>query len=412
MPQQNIQNLVLTYGRGQRFECEIANDRLVAIQTPPPPVDDLSGTLQETLNQPIDFPPLRKSVFPDDRVILALDRRVPRSAELIAGIWEELQAAGIRPGDVTLLQPAKADGEAAGDPRARLSEDVRESIEWVEHEYFGTEECGYLASSATGERVYLSRRILDADVVITIGQIAYDPVIGYRGTNSVLYPGLSDQDAAQRMRGLGHSELGPDDDRPLRTLIDEIGWLLGTQFTVQVLPAAGGETSHVLAGINESVLRRGKQLLSEEWLLRLGERADLVVAAIDGASSGLQAWREVGAALGVARKAVARDGRILLLTGLDAEPGEGMKCVAECAEPADALKPLQSFAPPDFLPAAQLAGAASWANVSLVSRLNDALVEDLFMTPVNGHAEIRRLLDGDGTCVLIESAQSAGCQLG
>ena len=36
-----------------------------------------------------------------------------------------------------------------------------------------------------------------------------------------------------KARGQGHAELGPDDERPLRQLGDEVGWLLGSLFTVQ-----------------------------------------------------------------------------------------------------------------------------------------------------------------------------------
>ena len=77
------------------------------------------------------------------------------------------------------------------------------------------------------------------------GMIAYDSLLGYRGTNSVFYPGLSNTEAIARTRGEGHSELGPDDERPLRQTIDEIAWLLGTQFSVQV-PGQNGAPATVL----------------------------------------------------------------------------------------------------------------------------------------------------------------------
>lgn len=405
------QSHILTYGRDRTFEFDIAPERLAAVQSPPAEIEDVSGAIEDALNRPIDFPPLRQSVFPEDKIVLALDRRVPHAGELISGIWQAMQSAGVNAADVTILQPTDNGDDLLADPRSQLPDAVREAIGWIIHEPNGEGECGYLASSASGDRIYLSRRVIDADVVITVGQIAYDPIIGYRGTNSVFYPGLSDEDAARRARGIGHSELGPDDNRPMRVLIDEIGWLLGNQLTVQTLPAAGNGASHVLTGLSESVFRQGKQMLSEEWLLRLSTRSDLVIATVDG-GTGENAWRRFGAALNVARKVVTRNGRIVLLTDLNEELGDGLQCVRESAEPADALKPLQSFAPSDFLPATQLANAAGWANISLVSGLDAEIVEDLFMTPVQNDDELRRLLEGDESCVLIESAQSAGCQLG
>src|SRR5690606_25531369 len=138
----------------------------------------------------------------------------------------------------------------------------------------------YLASTATGERVYLAKDVVDADFLITAGALAFDPVIGYRGTNSVLYPGLSMQEAMDRSLGQGHIEIGVDDPRPLRELIDEVGWLLGNPFSVQVIPAARHGASHVLAGVSDSVLAEGKKRLAGALAVQVENRPDVVVAAI------------------------------------------------------------------------------------------------------------------------------------
>jgi hypothetical protein len=81
-----------------------------------------------------------------------------------------------------------------------------------------------------------------------------------------------------------------------------------------------------------------------------------------------------------------------------------MQLVRDSLEPADALQPLRSIAPPDMLPASQIAGAAGWASLFLLSGLNAATVEELFMTPLANHREVQRLLEGDRSCVLLESA--------
>ena len=74
---------------------------------------------------------------------------------------------------------------------------------------------------------------------LPIGTTAFDPLLGYRGTHSVVYPGLSTVDALARTVGQGHRELAPRDSRPLRQLVDEIAWLMGIQFVVQVVAASG-----------------------------------------------------------------------------------------------------------------------------------------------------------------------------
>lgn len=404
MSDSRLQSIRLRYGRGASFTCELDESRLAAFCAAPAGLGDIGAAVTEAVRQPIEFPPLQQCAFPGDRVALALDRDVPHSATLIAGIWGELEAAGIQPEEVLILQPADLLNAPLPDPRTQLPAAVRSALHWRIHDFDDKDGCGYLASSTGGDRLYLARPALDADVLITVGQIAYDSVIGYRGTNSVFYPGLSDREASQRAQGQGHSELGPDHERPLRTLADEMGWLVGTQFTVQTLPAAEGGVYEVLAGLNDSVLRRAKQTLSREWTARLDSRCNLVVAAIDGFGPG-DAWRKLGAAVEAARGIVTRGGRIIVLSDIQADIGDGLQMLRDSAEPADALQPLRQIAPADMLPAIQLASAADWASVFLLSDLDPDLAEELFLTPIQHHEELLRLLRGESTCAMLESAE-------
>src|SRR5690606_348627 len=103
-------------------------------------------------------------------------------------------------------------------------------------------------------------------------------------------------EAVKRAHGQGHTELGSDDERPLRQMVDEVGWLLGTPFTIQVVPSSGGGLSEVLTGAIDSVYRRGRSLLVDHWLIRLPERVDTVVVAVDEDAGG-HGWNQVATAL-------------------------------------------------------------------------------------------------------------------
>ena len=261
-----------------------------------------------------------------------------------------------------------------------------------------------MAATATGERIYLAREVVDADFLISVGPIAFDPLMGYRGTNSVFYPGLSSVEAMQRTQGQGHLELGPEEVRPLRELIDEIGWLLGNPFTVQVIPAASGGVSRVLAGVCEPVFAQGKKLLMEQWLVEVDERPDVVIAAIDH-EPGPHGWEQLGAAVEVARGLVARGGKIVILSDLNADLSQGLELIRSGQTARDAIRPLRKQAPPDLICATQLAAAADWARIYLLSGLADDVVDELFLTPVSDESEVRRLLNDDSRCLFLEAAQ-------
>jgi nickel-dependent lactate racemase len=397
-------HVVLSYGNDQRFECEIESDRLVAEHAAPRPNSQYKEELLAALRAPMEYPSIEQAVIPGDRITVALDRYTPGAAGVVAGIWEVLAPRGIEAEKFTVIQPASRLESQLPDPRAELPEDVRAQARWILHDPTRKDSCVYLASTATGDRVYMAREVVDADFLITAGSIAFDPLIGYRGTNSVFYPGLSSADAMLKTQGQGHVELGPDESRPLRELIDEIGWLLGNPFAIQVIPAATNGVSRVLAGVCDPVFAEGKKVLTKQWHIEVNERPDVVIAAIDH-ESGLHAWEQLGAAADVGRSLVARGGKIVILSDLVAELPQGLELIRSSENVRDAIRPLRKQAPPDLVCATQLASAADWAQIYLLSGLADDVVDELFLTPVANETEVRRLLKNDSRCLFLEAAQ-------
>jgi nickel-dependent lactate racemase len=391
----------MEFGASDRMTIEVEARQLALDFRPDVVGADLVAMVRHALNHPVDFPSFEQVVIPDDNVVLAVDPTTPGLALIVAEIWRVLQAVGMQPDQVRIVQCATTNPL---DPRSQLPADIRESFVWIRHRSSDADTCGYLATSTSGERIYLARELLEADVVISVGAIGFDPLLGYRGTNSVFYPSLSDDDAAKKSRGQGHAELQPDNSRPLRQLADETAWLLGTQFTIQTIGNSRNGFSHLLAGAIESVFRRGCALLDQSWRAQLESRAEIVVASIDSENS---TWADVGAALAVARNLVTRDGWIVVLSDLAEDADIGIRMVAAAEGPDDAIKPLRLETPNDLIPATQLVNAVNWGRVFLLSRLNPDRVEDLFCAPMQSIGEVERLLRStDNPIAFISSAQN------
>ena len=227
----------LEYGSNGRWEGDLSSERLLFSHPGPAPIVNPLASVLEGVQQPIEFPALELAMVPGDRVVIVLDRAVPSAAEIISGIWSAFVSAGIEPGNVLILQPASMTPIKLADPRRLLPADIREQIAWKIHDPTLVDGTGYLASSAAGERLYLSREVLDANFVLPIGRFGFDAMLGRRELTSAFYPGLSNPEAFAKTLGQSHQELGPDDERPLRQLINEVAWLLGIQFAIQVLPS-------------------------------------------------------------------------------------------------------------------------------------------------------------------------------
>jgi nickel-dependent lactate racemase len=400
----------LGYGRKGRMECELDPQRRFVLHRGPVSRGDLRERLRKSLISPLDFPPLDQTVLPDDRVVMAVDPSAPCVAEMVAEVCLALQGRGLSSGQMVVLQPKPPAGVAAVDPRRLLPEEDQDQMGWICHDSTDDKAHAYLATTARGERIYLARELVEADVVLALGGVGFDSLLGLKGTHSAFYPALSNQETIEKTRGEGHWELEPDDVRPLRQTIDEVAWLLGSLFSVQVVPGAGGGATEVLAGSNESVLRRGRQLLLEYWRVPVPERVDLVIASVENAE-GASTWDQVGAALAAAQRIVARGGRIVLLSDLEQPLGPGLEILRSQRSPRTAQGAIRKAAPPDLIPAIQVAGALDWARVFFLGQLPEDLVDDLGMAPLSAPKEAARLLQGDDSCALLGSAHQTWTEI-
>lgn len=393
----------LRFGDGQQFPIEFGAGRVVARHRPPEPMEGFAKELRHKLESPLDFPSLEQAIVPEDRITIALGRHTPAAAEIIAAVWSILERRSVKPADVTIMQPASWNADKLPDPRTALPDGVRETMRWLIHDATDKKRERYLANSSSGDRIYLDSDVVDSDFVLPVGAVGFDPLLGFRSAASSIFPGLSNIDSMAKTRGQDHAELRPEDDRPLRQLQDEVAWLLGVQFGIQVLPSIGDQPAGVICGALDSTTTAARDWLKEAWMIEQPQRSEVVVAAIDVGRSATN-WDHIGAALQTARNLVQRGGKIVLLTGLSAEPTDGFHFIRQSGSPREALKPLRLECPPDLIPATRLASAADWARVYLVSELNPDVVESLCMTPLVV-GEAARLIERGGSCVLLESAQ-------
>jgi hypothetical protein len=264
--------------------------------------------------------------------------------------------------------------------------------------------------------------------VILVGRVDYDPIMGYRGTSAEVFPGLADAVAQQQFLGkLGQSD-DPKAQSAVRRESDEVAWLLGVQFAVQVVVGDNNEVIDVLAGSWSEVQKQGQRALDRCWRRKVPRRADLVIATIRG-DSAAQGFDVLGRALANARELVVPGGLIAVLSNLSALPGPMLKSVAsggrtppEIRAPSGGAKPSELSAssvrkltlsqrnsdrlPPlaDAVSTWQIVQACRHARVYLLSRLSTQLVQDLSITPLGSLNEVQQLINESASCIILDDA--------
>ena len=388
----------------ERMELEVVDNRLIRLsgETVRLPIGNVAGAVAAAIEAPLQFPPLRQAVVPGDHVAVVLDDGIPHPGEVLGPIIECLIEAEVQPDDIQI-----AAVPSPGDKRNGLTPDgVPLGVRFVQHDPQDRNRLSYLATTKAGARVYLNRETVDADLVVLVGRVDYHPILGYRGTGSSLFPGLADDETARRFR----AQIGKPISQNSRTLArretDEVSWLLGVQFAVQLLMGPGNAVVEVLAGRCDAVQRKGQELLDTAWRRKVARRADLVIAGIT-VEPDTQGFEELGTVLAAACRLVREGGQVVVLSAIDTSPGPALQSLQGSEEPARVLQHLARHPAVDAISTWQIARANQHARVYLLSRLADELVEDLFMTPLADAREVQRLVSQAGSCVILNDAQLA-----
>jgi len=396
---------ILRYGLDSSLAVEPCEGTLLGQCGSPgvEPVADVRAEVRRALSEPLDYPPFSAIVTPGDRVVLALSEEVPGLPEVVAAVVDCLLRSRVDPEAITVLCPSRS---SEHDPCRLLPEAARGQVACLSHTPKRREILAYLATTEGGQAVLLHRAMVDADLVLPIGCFRGSSAAGYYGIHTPVYPTFSGSETLRRFHS--SATLDPRGRRRGRLAqeADEVGWLLGVSFSIQVLPAAGDQVFQVLAGKVEAVRRRAAELYSEIWHEHIPRRASLVLAALEGNTS-QQTWENLGRALETAVGLVQHGGALAVCTELAAAPGAAIQCLQAARSRAEAIGRIQEEDADDAVAALQLVRALEHCSVYLMSRLDDALVEDLEMMPVADAAELVRLAGRFESFLLLGNAAYA-----
>jgi nickel-dependent lactate racemase len=392
----------IDYGR-EHLDLEVREGGLVGVHghTPAAPLADSARAIREALESPIGFPALRRALTPDDHVAVVLDEHLPHLPELLVPVLAHVAQAGVTPGAITVVcAPSLTRRDWVERLPAEFA-DVRVEV----HDPADRRKLSYLATTRRGRRLYLNRTTVDADQVVVLARRGYSPLHGYSGGAGALYPALSDDTTRRELCGLLSLDVPAEKPWPARREAEEVAWLLGAPFFLQVIEGAGDSVAHVIGGLAETS-EEGVRLLNARWRIVVDALADTVVAGVGGPPE-RHTFADLAAALACAARVVKPQGRIVLLSRAEPALGEAAELLRQADEPEEALQLLRQHTPPDMAAAFQWASAARRASIYLLSGVPAEAAEELFTTPLEHAGQVQRLLGAGGSCLLLPDAHKA-----
>ena len=207
------------------------------------PLADVEGAIAEALDHPIGSPPLAELAHPGDRVCIVFTDVTRASPDhlLVPALLRQLEAAGVRDEDVTLLcgigmhRPSTPEEKAA-----KLGAEVVARYRVIDNEPQNPQALVDLGVTPNGVPVSAHRAAVEADLLIGTGLVEPHQYAGYSGGRKTVAVGAAGEPLIAHTHGpafIDHpgTRLGRIEGNPFHEAVTEAARRAGLRFILNVV---------------------------------------------------------------------------------------------------------------------------------------------------------------------------------
>jgi hypothetical protein len=296
-----VHAIPLDYGADEPLVLESADGRATAF-APPEGIcgAEVQRVVAEAVAAPLHGPPLSAHVVDGDRVVIAVAGDVPQAEFVVGAVRDSLLRAGISEADVTVLRGPSLGYETG---LRKTSQPLIPSAETFDP---GVETAtAYLAADEAGRPLHLARALVDADVVVAVGEWGWSPVLGGRSIEGELWPTFARAECRRDLL-MALARRGRGALADWKGGMQEIAWQLGVCASLRLVRGAGGSLAAARFGLPDEAARQARESAAA-WCPEIGPLADVAVASLSDPDGGFGA---VAAAVAAATRATRPGGTI------------------------------------------------------------------------------------------------------
>ena len=305
----------LPYG-GAGMEFVVPESNLVAVLEPQPvsPASDPVADIEAALDRPTGTAPLAELARGRQSAIVICDdmtRPTPASLAL-PPILRRLEAGGI-PADRILIMMALGTHRpmTEAEMTRKVGADVMARYQVVNSEFWLEDKLRYLGE-VDNLPLYVDRRVMEADLKISIGTVLPHPAAGWGGGGKMICPGVAGERTVRSLhylQGATPRNLFGDVHSPVRAAIEKWAARVGLEFTLNLILTGKGEVYRVTAGHFVQSHREAVEVALEVIGAPFQEKADIVI--VDSHPADLDLWQATKAI--TAGDLAAKDGGTVVL---------------------------------------------------------------------------------------------------
>lgn len=385
-------NIEFGYGNGIQ-SVNVPDKNLMGVLMSNPMEHERRGAdaVEYALENPIGSPKLHTLVNPDQKIVIItsdISRPLP-SFDVVPAVLDELYKGGVPKENITIVF-------GLGSHRKQTPEEMKHLVgerafNEVKCMDSTPEDCVDMGTTPSGTPVDITRVVAEADFRIALGNVEFHYFAGYSGGNKALMPGVSTPAAIQANHRLMVSNdacAGKLEGNPIREDIEEAGKLCPIHFIVNAVLDEHKHIVYAAAGDVMKAHRNACAYLDKMYRKPIPEKADIVIVSQGGAPKDANLY-QTQKALDNSKHAV-KDGGTIILIGACNE-GLGSKKFEEWLVNANTSHELVERIGRDFQlgghKAAAVAMILEYANIILISEMDDDFVRSIFMEPMHSAQE-------------------------
>lgn len=253
-----------------------------------PPLENVPEAVAQALASPTNSPPLRQLARRGDRVCIVFTdiTRASPDALLVPPILAELEAAGVRDEDITLLCGIGLHRPSTREEKVlKLGQAVVDRYRVIDNEPLNPEALVDLGQTESGIPLSVHKVAYEADLLIATGVVEPHQYAGYSGGRKTLAVGAAGEAMIAYTHGphmVDHpgTRLGRIDGNPFHEAISEAARRAGLRFIVNVVQDDQKRVVYVRAGEPEATFQELVAFARTLYEVPVPQQYDLAIAGV------------------------------------------------------------------------------------------------------------------------------------
>jgi len=253
--------------------------------------------LESAIDNPIKGEPLERSISSSGTVLIIVsDMTRKTGAEIIVPkLIEKLKVLGIMEERISILFALGIHRKLTSEEQLRITGLAKDTkIGLFNHDPDNKEDLAYFGTVFDGSRIYLNRRIKEADHVILTGAITFHYFAGFSGGRKSLIPGCASRELILQNHKMvidkttdnfrnPNTDSGKLRNNPLHEFMLEVLDFVKPTFLINTIFNSKGEIINVFSGDPLEAHLQGCEYYKKHYKKRVSDKTDLLIVSCGGA---------------------------------------------------------------------------------------------------------------------------------